>query len=122
MRSHPAGAAAVSLGEHLPHLVLLDLLANLHSGKERAKWVEGYQAAAGAVHSCATLRPPSLGRAWLACEAIRLRSSRSTLPFWPWSKRRKALWMSSVPGRSTILLSTTCRAQARGYGHDQDQG
>ena len=122
VRSHPAGAAAVRLGEHLPHLILLDLLANLRGGKGRAKWVEGDQATAGAVHSCATLRPPSLGRAWLACEAIRLRSSRSTLPFWPWSKRRNALWMSSVPGRSIILLSTTWRAQARGWGHDQGQG
>merc|ERR1719327_2516183 len=29
VRPHPAGAAAVRLGEHLPHLILLDLLANL---------------------------------------------------------------------------------------------
>jgi hypothetical protein len=33
VRSHPAGAAAVRLGEHLPHLILLDLLANLRGGK-----------------------------------------------------------------------------------------
>ena len=33
VRSYPAGAAAVSLGDHLPHLVVRDLLADLRGSK-----------------------------------------------------------------------------------------